>query len=200
MIIFRLIVLLYSAILHEIFHGYWAYKLGDDTAYKMKRLSLNPFAHLDPIGSLFFPILMYLFSQGRMIFGWARPVPYNPLKLKHPQRDTALLAFAGPCANLFLAFIFGLFIRLCVFLNLSFVVPFFQIIVGINLMLAVFNLIPVPPLDGSKILFYLFPSEKIEIFLNQYSLLFLFLILFWGSYLIFPIVQFLYFLFTGLLI
>ncbi len=198
MVIFRLIIFLYSVILHEIAHGYVAYKLGDDTALKMKRLTLNPLYHLDLFGSILVPLVFYLISGGSLIFGWAKPVPYNPFKLKNIRKDTALLALAGPMVNFLLAFIFGLLIRLSVLFSLKHLIPFYQMIVSINLMLAVFNLIPIPPFDGSKVFFYLFPSERLEIFLSQYRFFFLFLILMWGWVLILPIVKLLFFLFTGL--
>ncbi|MGB9680956.1 MAG: site-2 protease family protein [Minisyncoccia bacterium] len=198
MIIFRLIVFLYSVILHEIAHGYVAYKLGDDTALKMGRLTLNPLYHLDLFGSIFVPLIFYFISGGSLIFGWAKPVPYNPFKLKNLKRDTALLGLAGPAANFLLAFLFGCLIRLSIFLGLNSLVSWYQIIVAVNLILAVFNLIPIPPFDGSKILFYLLPSERLEIFLSQYRFIFLFLILMWGWVLIFPIVEILFSLFTGL--
>ncbi|MGE4554725.1 MAG: site-2 protease family protein [Candidatus Paceibacterota bacterium] len=198
MVIFRFLVLIFSAILHEVAHGYTAYKLGDDTALRMGRITLNPLSHLDPIGSLFLPLILYLTSGGSFIFGWAKPVPYNPLKLKDIRRDSAILAFAGPLVNLLLALVFGILIRLIVYFNFYPLVPLFSIVVGINLMLAVFNLIPLPPLDGSKIFFYLFPSQRIEMFLNRYSFLLLFIVLIWGWNVIFPIVKFLFFIITGL--
>ena len=196
--LFQLIVLLFSVVIHEVSHGYWAYKLGDDTAYLMGRLTLNPLAHLDPFGSIILPLCLYFLTGGSLVFGWAKPVPFNPLKLKNPRRDSALLAFGGPLANLSVALIFGLIIRLFVALGYSAIIPFFSLIVEINLVLAIFNLIPIPPLDGSKILFYFFPSIELESFLHRYGFLFIFLILMFGWSLIFPAVSFLYHLFTGL--
>ena len=196
--LFQLIVLLFSVVIHEVSHGYWAYKLGDDTAYLMGRLTLNPLAHLDPFGSIILPLCLYFLTGGGLVFGWAKPVPFNPLKLKNPRRDSALLAFGGPLANLSVALIFGLIIRLFVALGYSAIIPFFSLIVEINLVLAIFNLIPIPPLDGSKILFYFFPSIELESFLHRYGFLFIFLVLMFGWSLIFPAVSFLYHLFTGL--
>jgi len=200
LVIFQLVVILYSIILHEISHGFMALKLGDDTALKMGRLSLNPLKHLDPVGSVFLPILLYLSTQGRFIFGWAKPVPYNPMLLKNPRRDSALLALAGPVANFTLALIFGLPLRLISYWpTLSFLAPFFSVIVSYNLILAVFNLIPFPPLDGSKILFYFLRiSYQTEIMLESYSWLFLLIIFLFGfSFLALP-VSWLFHLITGL--
>jgi len=196
--IFQFIVLIFSAIFHEVAHGYTAYKFGDDTAYRMGRITLNPLAHLDPIGSIFLPLMLYFFSHGTFVFGWAKPVPYNPFKLKNIRRDSAILAFAGPLANILMALVFGILIRISLFWGLSSVLPFFSVIVVINLILAIFNLIPLPPLDGSKILFYFFPSQKLEIFLTHYSLFLLLLFLIWGWGIIFPIIRILFYLFTGL--
>ncbi len=195
--LFQLIVLLFSVVIHEVSHGYWAYKLGDDTAYLMGRLTLNPLAHLDPFGSIILPLCLYFLTGGSLVFGWAKPVPFNPLKLKNPRRDSALLAFGGPLANLSVALIFGLIIRLFVVFGYPAIIPFFSLIVEINLVLAIFNLIPIPPLDGSKILFYFFPSIELESFLHRYGFLFIFLVLMFGWSLIFPAVSFLYHLFTG---
>jgi len=151
-LIFQLIILLFSVVVHEVSHGLAALYLGDDTAEKMGRLTLNPLKHLDPIGSVLLPLMLVLMNTG-FIFGWAKPVPYNPLNLKMPRRDSAILAFAGPLSNFSLALIFGLIIRIIIVTS-SFVslLPFLMFIVWINLVLGVFNLLPIPPLDGSKIL------------------------------------------------
>jgi len=182
--------------IHEVSHGTMAKELGDDTAEKMGRLTLNPLAHLDFFGSFLMPLLLYFATGGKFVFGWAKPVPYNPLNLKHPRRDTALLAFAGPMANLLLALVLGVIIRLN-FLPEN-LVYYLAYIVLINIGLAIFNLVPLPPLDGSKILLYFFPSQKLEIFLLQYGnlLLILFLIFGWG--LIQPLISILFRLFIGL--
>jgi len=196
MIFFQLIILLFSVMIHEVSHGTMAKELGDDTAEKMGRLTLNPLAHLDFFGSFLMPLLLYFATGGKFVFGWAKPVPYNPLNLKHPRRDTALLAFAGPMANLLLALALGVIIRLN-FLPEN-LVYYLAYIVLINIGLAIFNLVPLPPLDGSKILLYFFPSQKLEIFLLQYGnlLLILFLIFGWG--LIQPLISILFRLFIGL--
>jgi len=197
-LIFQLIILLFSVVVHEVSHGLAALYLGDDTAEKMGRLTLNPIKHLDPIGSVFLPLMLVLLRSG-FIFGWAKPVPYNPLNLKMPRRDSAILAFAGPVANFSLAFIFGVIMRIIITTS-SFVslLPFLMFIVWINLILGVFNLLPIPPLDGSKILFYLFPSRELEIFLYQYGIIILFLFIFFGGGIILPFISLLFSIFTGI--
>lgn len=156
---FYIIVLIFSVIVHEICHGYIALALGDDTAKRAGRLTLNPLAHIDPFGSILFPLILAI--SGAPIFGWAKPVPYDPRFLKNPKRASGLIALAGPASNMLLAIIFALFIRLLV------VVPafsvsaelylFFYIIVKVNIALALFNLLPIPPLDGSGVLFSVLP-------------------------------------------
>jgi Zn-dependent protease len=194
---FSIIVLLFSIVIHEVSHGWAALKLGDDTAEKMGRLTLNPIPHLDIFGSILLPLILIITHAG-VIFGWAKPVPYNPLKLRKPGRDSALLALAGPAANFSLALVFGLLMRIGA--RSAFGLPFLSflgIIVQINLILAIFNLLPIPPLDGSKILFYFFPSPKLEIFLYQYSFIILLVFIMFGWSLIYPLVALLFYLFTG---
>jgi Zn-dependent protease len=197
-LIFQLIILLFSVIIHEVFHGLAALRLGDDTAERMGRLTLNPIKHLDPIGSVLLPLMLVIINTG-FIFGWAKPVPYNPLKLKDPRRDTALLALSGPLANFSLALFFGLIIR-AILITSSFIslFPYLMFIVWINLILGIFNLMPIPPLDGSKILFYFFPSRELEMILSQYGIIILlFFIMFAGS-IILPLVMMFFSLFTGI--
>ena len=195
--ILQFIVLIFSIVIHEVAHGSMAKELGDDTAEKMGRLTLNPLSHLDPVGSVILPLLLFISTQGRFVFGWAKPVPYNPLNLKNPAKDSAKIAIAGPAANLLLALVVGIFIRVfgSYFSNL---VPFLLLIVRLNILLALFNLVPIPPLDGSKILFFFFPSPKLEIFLMRYSFLLIILFLFFGWGLLWPPINFLTSLFTGL--
>lgn len=148
--IFQIVILIFSVVLHEVAHGYMANWLGDPTARLQGRLTLNPLKHLDPMGSVILPVLLKL-SGSPVLIGYAKPVPYNPYNLKG-KYDEALVAFAGPGTNILLAIIFGLIIRLFgEALDPSLFLAF-ALITIVNLALAVFNLIPIPPLDGSKII------------------------------------------------
>ncbi len=201
LLVFEIIVLLFSVIIHEVSHGAMAYYLGDPTAKQSGRLSLNPLKHIDPFGSIIVPLLLYITTNGSLVFGWAKPVPFNPMFLRKPKRDIGLVAFAGPMANLILAVVFGLLIRFANALSLNqAVVGLLTYVVFINLLLAVFNLVPIPPLDGSKILFSFAPAswERNLLFLERYGMIFLLMFLFFGFQLIVPIIGFLFKIITGL--
>jgi Zn-dependent protease len=199
--IFYVIVLIMSVVVHEYAHGYSAYLLGDNTARDQDRLTLNPFKHLDPFGSVILPLVLILTNAG-FVIGWARPVPYNPDNLRHERLGKFIVAIAGILANIFLAGIFGLLIRFAgshvpvSFLTIA------SIIFLTNLVLALFNLIPIPPLDGSKILFSFLPSRYryIENFLEQWGMLILliFIITLWGK--VAPLIYIAFSLITGLAI
>ena len=204
LIIFQVVILIMSVVVHEVSHGLMAFKLGDPTAKYANRLSLNPIKHFDLWGSLIVPFFMIVsFGFG---FGWAKPVPYNPYNLKDQKRGPAWVALAGPASNILVAIIFGLGAR---FITLSYVVKLaiiknlfnfsglspllsgsfpaiffwlFMMIMAINIFLAVFNLIPIPPLDGSKLLFAVIPmSEKTKLMLEQFGFLLLLVIIFFLS-------------------
>ncbi len=201
-LIFQLVVLLFSVMVHEVSHGVVAHALGDNTAKDAGRLTLNPLKHLDPFGSVFLPIFLFLISGGAMVFGWAKPVPYNPNNLKNPARGAALIGAAGPMSNFILAIIFGILLRIVGLLASAPMLPlltFLNIIVFINVLLGVFNLVPIPPLDGSRLLFALVPGryDNLKIFLERYSLPLLLAFLFFGFGLIMPIVNLVYSLITG---
>ena len=154
-VIFIIVVIIFSVIIHEVMHGVAADSLGDPTARYAGRLTLNPIPHLDLFGSIILPIIFAL-TPGGFLFGWAKPVPYNPYNLfRAPRWGEAIVAAAGPASNLALALLGGLIIRLQLFPDVAGVLMY---IVAINISLMVLNLIPVPPLDGSKILSSILPK------------------------------------------
>lgn len=183
--LFSLVVLLFSVIIHELAHGSVAYSLGDPTAKYEGRLTLNPLKHLDPFGSVLLPILLFI-SGSPFLVGWAKPVPINPYNFRDQKWGSLKVAIAGPLSNFALALVFGLLIR---FTPESFfaVAPgmliIFSFVVQINIMLALFNLIPIPPLDGHLILFSFLPDsfQKTKAFLQQYGIFILIFLLFFGA-------------------
>jgi len=149
---FQLIALIFSVMLHEVAHGFAALRLGDTTAKDAGRLTLNPLKQLDPVGSVILPIVLYAINSPVML-GWAKPVPYNPNNLYRDYKYGPLkVALAGPLTNILVAFIFGVSLRFGASLLPASAVALMGYIVFLNLTLAVFNLIPIPPLDGSKLL------------------------------------------------
>ncbi len=206
LILFQVIVLIMSVVIHEVSHGLAALYLGDSTAQRAGRLTLNPLKHLDLWGSIIVPLLMIV-TLG-IGFGWAKPVPYNPYNLKDQKNGPALVALAGPLANLIVALVFGLAARfihlnylaqqdiikeflasnyenLSLSISGSFLAIFyllFIMIVVINVLLAFFNLIPIPPLDGSKILFAIIPLKmETKIVLEQFGFMLLLIFIFFFS-------------------
>ncbi len=195
--LFSLVVLLFSAIIHEISHGLVAYYYGDPTAKNEGRLTLNPLKHLDPFGSVILPISMFLLSSvfgGGFIFGWAKPVPVNVFNLKDPKKNMGIIALFGPVSNIVIAVLFGIIFKLLAttstFQTLPILPVFLLMIIYINILLAIFNIAPIPPLDGSNILFAILPERlrHIEYLLKNYSLPLLLLFLFFGFRLLVPLV------------
>jgi len=178
-------------------HGFMAHQLGDDTAKNAGRLTFNPLKHLEWLGSFFVPLVMIL-SGMPFVFGWAKPVPYNPHNLRDKKYGDAKVALAGPLGNLIVAVFFGLILRFFPFFSLSFA-GLLGIIVYINLILAIFNLVPIPPLDGSKILAVFLPAHLRNRYLASERMGFIFVILFimLAGGLIMPIVNFLFKLIAG---
>jgi Zn-dependent protease len=154
--IFLVVIIIFSAVIHEVMHGVAANKLGDPTARLAGRLTLNPIPHLDPIGSIIFPLVL-AFSGATFFFAWAKPVPYNPYNLRPGRFSEAIVAAAGPLSNLAIALLMGAIVRIGQFspeVNAILV-----LVAVVNVMLFVFNLIPIPPLDGSKILSAFLPGS-----------------------------------------
>ncbi|MEK7481494.1 MAG: site-2 protease family protein [Patescibacteria group bacterium] len=195
-LLFFFLIIVPSSIIHEYAHGWMAYRLGDPTAKHEGRLTLNPLAHIDFFGTIALPILLMWASGGTFLFAYAKPVPYNPYNLRNGKWGSALVGAAGPLANLALAFAFAILVRL---LPLSELTLLLSMIVYANVVLAIFNLVPVPPLDGSKVLFAALPDRlwKLRVALEKQGFLLLLLFIFFFYKLITPIVFWVYQLFVG---
>ncbi|OHA46228.1 MAG: hypothetical protein A3A80_03230 [Candidatus Terrybacteria bacterium RIFCSPLOWO2_01_FULL_44_24] len=206
-IVFQLLILLFSIVIHEVSHGIVALLLGDPTAKYSGRLTLNPLRHIDPVGTVLLPITLLILSGGRTSFGWAKPVPYNPHNLRNHKWGPAMVGVAGPLSNILLALFFGLTIRFGHAALSEYFTGFLVLVVLTNLYLAAFNFIPIPPLDGSKLLLSLLPSRIAETwgdFLERYGFFLLMMLIFFPavssilwSVLSIPI-SILFSLFTGL--
>lgn len=195
--IFSVIVLILSATIHEYMHGFVANQLGDPTAKNAGRLTLNPIKHLDLFGSILLPLTLLL-AGSSFLFGWAKPVPYNPNNLTDRKYGDAKVAVAGPLANLFMAIIFSVVFRLLDPASL-FAYLVAQIIL-INLILMTFNLVPIPPLDGSKILAVFLPDNlrnKLLYMDARLSMLLVFVFVFFGFSFISPVIYWLFGIFIG---
>ena len=182
--ILQIVFILFSAIiLHEIAHGWVALKLGDPTAKDLGRLTLNPIKHMDPVGSVILPgflILLRLMGHPVFIFGWAKPVPVNFARLKNPKRGMMFVALAGPLVNIAIAVVCAGLLRS----NLSY--PdryFFELAITINVFLALFNMVPVPPLDGSRVVMSLLPNRMAAVYarLEPYGILIVIALLWLGA-------------------
>ena len=194
--LFLYIVIVLSAIFHEYAHAWTAYQLGDSTAKDAGRLTLNPLPHLDPIGTVILPLFL-LFTSG-MFLGWAKPVPYNPYNLRDLKYGTLKVAIAGPLANLLIAAILGLILRFfsgAIFAYNADLPSFLGLIVYINIFLALFNLLPFPPLDGSKIFADLFPNQWR--YFMQLGMMGIFIALFVAFFILSPIANFIFRIIVG---
>ncbi len=196
--IFSLLILVMSVVVHEVSHGWTASYLGDPTARLQGRLSLNPLTHIDPIGSVVVPLLLFFTSAGVM-FGWAKPVPVNPYNLRGKYGE-AIVAAAGPLSNVGIALIFGLLVRFGEGYLPSSFLHIAILAVVINIVLAIFNLVPIPPLDGSKILFGFLPLrfQHLRESLERYGffVVLVFIVFLW-QYLT-PVIGLVFSLFTGI--
>lgn len=190
-------ILIISVIVHEISHGYMAEYLGDPTARLKGRLTLNPVPHIDTLGSIIVPGLLALLP-GSLIFGWAKPVPYNPHNL-NSRYGNALVAAAGPASNFFIAGVAAVVFRLTPIATAGAAGTFVLAVTLINVVLAVFNLVPIPPLDGSKILFDFLPARLnyIREALEQYGFVILVFFIFFAIEIISPIIFGLFRLLAG---
>ena len=166
-----IVVFIFSVIIHEVSHGYIAHLRGDDTAKNLGRITLNPLVHLELFGSIVLPSMLLL-MKAPILFGWAKPVPVNYANLKNPKLDAVIVSFAGPASNILLAVFSGIGIRFISHFTTSpngfggSIGIFLYVMLNVNLILIVINLIPIPPLDGSKILAYFLPKNISRNYLN----------------------------------
>ena len=197
--IFIAVVFLYSVVIHEVSHGLIARSLGDHTAEDMGRLTLNPLKHLDMFGSILLPLFLVII-QSPFVFGYAKPVPYNPHNLRDRKYGPAKVAFAGPAVNLTLAVLFGLVLRfLPEALGNSILPGLLGSIVQINLLLAIFNLMPIPPLDGHWLILTFLPARfnAVKVFMVRYSMILFLILLVFIFPLIYPLINLLFKLIVG---
>lgn len=197
-IIFNILVVLFSVVLHEVSHGIMANSMGDTTAKDLGRITLNPFKHLDWFGSVLLPFISYW--AGGFIFGYAKPVPYNPANLRDQKYGPAKVALAGPAVNAVIALLFGFTLRfLPASLEATILPQLFSFIVSLNLVLAVFNLMPIPPLDGHWLLLTFLPNRfaAIKVFILKHSLVLFLIFLFFIFPLIYPLIPLLFRVIVG---
>ena len=182
MLIVTILILLAAMTVHEVSHGFVAHRLGDDTAKRAGRLTLNPLRHIDPFWTILLPALLYFTTGGRFMIGMAKPVPVNFSKLRNPRRDMVYVALAGPLANIGMAAVLAFFFKI----NHN---PLLLYGIYLNLGLGVLNLIPIPPLDGSRILAGLLPMEWAVAFFKVERFGFLLIVLFYLTGFLMPCVR-----------
>ncbi|MFH1378635.1 MAG: site-2 protease family protein [bacterium] len=197
-ILVQLPILMFSVIVHECAHGWAAERCGDDTARVMGRITLNPLPHIDIMGTIILPILFVLTSP--FVFGYAKPVPVNPYRFNHPRRDTLLVSISGPASNILLAIICALSLKIIIIMpwlqvDLKMIsVQLLSFAVLVNLFLAILNLIPIPPLDGSGIVSSLLPADLAYTYekIRPYGFVILVVLLFSGviGMIIMPVLRF----------
>ena len=164
-IFFQVVILLFSVILHEVAHGYAALKLGDPTAQYAGRLTLNPLKHMDPWGTVILPLFLVLIRSPFLV-GWAKPVPVNPNLIRDPQRGMMLVGAAGPLANITLILLSALALRTLPVSAPPLLFDLFKYCCAINIILALFNLVPIPPLDGSRVVAGILPTKMREAYVG----------------------------------
>jgi len=179
-LVIKIVVLVFSVIMHEVAHGWAAYRLGDPTAKDARRLTLNPLAHIDLMGSVLLPLILII-TKSPVLLGWAKPVPFNPGYFRDVKKGVMIVGLAGPASNLILAAIAGTIYRILPFEGIFGIFLVYTCI--INVVLAVFNLIPIPPLDGSRVAIGFLPPRLISPYLRleRYGFIIIFGLLWLGA-------------------